>query len=87
MMPNPNPIVRVLMALTVFFVVMCYTIAQAAEPVAKLTTKATVILNQQLDSNKVNSELHDAVTCLAKNMMPMNNMMLPSFCIAYLMNV
>jgi hypothetical protein len=23
----------------------------------------------------------------AKNMMPMNNMMLPSFCIAYLMNV
>jgi len=67
MMPNPNPIVRVLMTLTVFLVVLGYTVASANEPVAKLTTKATVILNQQLDSNKVNSKLHDAVTCLAEN--------------------
>ena len=67
MLPNPNPIVRVLMTLTVFLVVLGYTVASANEPVAKLTTKATVILNQQLDSNKVNSKLHDAVTCLAEN--------------------
>jgi len=67
MEPNPNPIVRVLMTLTVFLVVLGYTVANANEPVAKLTTKATVILNQQLDSNKVNSKLHDSVTCLAEN--------------------
>ena len=67
MEPNPNPIVRVLMTLTVFLVVLGYTVANANEPVAKLTTKAAVILNQQLDSNKVNSKLHDAVTCLAEN--------------------
>ena len=67
MLPNPNPIVRVLMTLTVFLVVLGYTVASANEPVAKLTTKAAVILNQQLDSNKVNNKLHDAVTCLAEN--------------------
>ena len=68
MLPGDNnPVVRVLMTLTVFLVVLGYSVANAAEPVAKLTTKANIILQQQLASSKVANSLHNSVTCLAEN--------------------
>ena len=68
MLPGDNnPLVRVLMTLTVFLIVLGYGIASAAEPTAKLTTKANIILQQQLDSSKVANSLHNSVTCLAEN--------------------
>jgi spore germination cell wall hydrolase CwlJ-like protein len=68
MLPGDNnPIVRVLMTLTVFLVVLGYSVANAAEPTAKLTTKANIILQQQLASSKVANSLHNSVTCLAEN--------------------
>jgi len=68
MLPNPNPLIRVLMFLSMVVVLLFYAAQSvAAEPTATLTTKAKLILEQQLDSSKVKHKFRSDVICLAEN--------------------
>ncbi len=68
MLPNPNPLIRVLMFLSMVVVLLFYAAQSvAAEPTATLTSKAKLILEQQLDSSKVKHKFRSDVICLAEN--------------------